>query len=123
VARQEAPAVIRIQLVAMDTMLSDMITDLLAREPDIAVVGRANTVGQAMDLASAEPTDVLLLQEQRASEGLMAAALAPRPPAILCIAANGRRGWTLHIDAECNPIEAAEGGLAAAVRRVAARLM
>jgi hypothetical protein len=117
--RQEVPAVIRIQLVAMDTMLSDMITDLLATEPDIAVVGRSANVSQAMGPRGVEAPDVLLLQDGRSGEGLVAAALARKPPAILCIVANGREGWTLRLAAERQPIEAAEGGLAAAVRRAA----
>ena len=108
---------IRIQLVAMENILSDMITDLLASEPDITVVGRARTIGEAMTPARAEPTDVLLLQDGRAGEGLMTVMLSPRPPAILCIAANGREGWTVRIDADRLPIAAEHGGLAAAVRR------
>jgi hypothetical protein len=117
--RQEAPAVINIQLVAMDRTLADMITNLLAAEPDIEVAGRPGTVAEAMAPESAETPDVLLLQDGRRSDGLMAAALAPRPPAILCIAANGTEGWTVRFAAERRPIVAAEGGLAAIVRRAA----
>ncbi len=110
---------IRIQLVAMDKTLSDMITDLLAPEPDMAVVGCSGSVAQAMTPMRAEAPDVLLLQDGRAGDGLVAAALSSKPPAVLCIAANGREGWTLRFAAERQPIEAAEGGLAAAVRRAA----
>lgn len=110
---------IRIELVAMDKTLSDMITDLLAPETDMAVVGRSGSVAQAMATPRPKLPDVLLLQDGRAGEGLMTAALSPRPPAVLCIAANGREGWTLRFAAKRQPIEAAEGGLAAAVRRAA----
>lgn len=109
---------IHIQLVAMDNTLSDAITDLLAKEPDIAVIGRPKTVGEAVIPASGPPTDVLLLQDGRSSEGLLAVALSPRPPAVLCIAANGAEAWTLRLDAERLPIEPAHD-LASAVRRAA----
>lgn len=112
---------IHIQLVAMEKTLSDMITDLLASEPDITVVGRARTIGEAMAPPRTELTDVLLLQDGRAGEGLVKMAVSPRPPAILCIAANGREGWTVRFEADRLPIAAEHGGLAAAVRRAVVR--
>jgi DNA-binding NarL/FixJ family response regulator len=113
--------VIRIQLGAMDRLLSDIVTDLLASEPDIVVVGRAETAERALEQARREDADVILLQDGADGAGLTAAALAPHPPAILTIAANGREGWIVRIDARRQPIEAADGGLAAAVRRAAER--
>jgi hypothetical protein len=118
--RREVPAVIRIQLVAMDAMLSDMITALFASEPDISV-GKSGTISQAMASDQTSTPDVLLLQDGRSGDGLMALALAPQPPAILCITANGREGWTLRFAADRQPIDETEGGLAAVVRRAADR--
>jgi hypothetical protein len=111
--------VINIQLVAMDKTLSDAITHLLASEPDISVVGRVSPVGKAVTPEPGEAPDVLLLQEGHGCDGLMAAALTPHPPSIVCIAANGQEGWTVRLATERQPIDAAGGGLAAVVRRAA----
>ena len=112
---------IRIQLGAMDRMLSDIVTDLLAREPDLEVIGRAPTACRALEQGRQEGADVILLQEGVGGDKLLVPALAPRLPAILTIAANGREGWIMRFDAQRQPIEAALGGLAAAVRRAAQR--
>lgn len=109
---------IHIQLVAMDNTLSDAITDLLAKELDIAVIGRPKTIDEAITPRHGEPTNVLLLQEGRTGDGLLTMALSPRPPALLCIAANGTEGWTVRLDTQRVPIEPTHD-LAAAVRRAA----
>jgi DNA-binding NarL/FixJ family response regulator len=103
----------------MDRTLSDIVTDLLALEPDLEVIGGATTACRALDQARRAGADVVLLQEGVGDDALIITTIAPAPMAVLTIAANGREGWVVRFDPRRQPIEAAHGGLAAVVRRAA----
>jgi len=79
---------VRIHLAPMSALLSQMITDLLAPEKDIEIVGRADGLQDSLLAARAEGANMIITQDATEEPSLRAVVDEP-PLTILAISSNG----------------------------------
>ena len=109
---------IRVHLGPMPRMLRSMISDLLASEPDMTVVGNSFDAQESLHEASAQSADILIEQERAANHRTCTAAvLSGAPAAILAVATDGHDGMAVNFVRQ--PISLnCEGSLPNAVRQL-----
>ena len=83
-------AEVRIHLAQMSTLLTQMITNLLAPEQDIEIVGRTEGTGDSLLAARAEGANMIITQTTPAAlEPSLAAIVDDLPLTILALAPTG----------------------------------
>jgi hypothetical protein len=112
---------IRVHLGQMPPMLRAMINDLLAAEPDIAIVGNSYGGDDSLLDADADRADVLIAQEAAVSTGCMGVVVAGTPCAILTISESGHTGTGVKLVRDPVSLTGSGTALAGAVREIVAR--
>ena len=116
-------ATVRIHLANMSALLSQMITDLLAPEFDIEIVGRADGAGGSLLAARAEGANMIITQEKAAAEDPYLEAVMDDPPlTILAIASSGSTTTSINFSRQEMHLRGEGGCSLADVIRKAAEL-
>jgi len=101
-------------------MLSTIVDDLLASEPDIVVVGRSSGGEDPLRNARDNHADMLITQDGRGGDTCLETILSGPPLSIFAIARDGTRGSAISLARQ--PVELGANGsatLADAIRRLA----
>lgn len=110
-------AQVRIYLAHMSALLSQMITDLLAPEEDIEIVGRADGISDSLLAARAEGANMIITQENAADEEPhLKAVVNDHPLTILAIASSGSTSTSINFLRREIRLRDGGGSLADAVR-------
>jgi hypothetical protein len=111
---------IRIQLGKMPPMLTRIVDDLLASEPDMVVVGRSSGPEDPLREARENEADMLVTQDGQDGGTCVDAILAAPAFSVFAIGHDGRNGSAVSLIRRPVELDAAENaGLADAIRRVA----
>lgn len=105
----------------MSSLLSQMITDLLAPEDDIEIVGRGDGIRDSLLAARAEGANMIITQEPT-DEPHLRAVMEDRPLTILTIASNGSTSTSINFSRHEMRLRGDGGNLLADVVRKAAEL-
>ena len=109
---------VRIHLARMSPLLRRMITDLLAPEADIEIVGAADGSGESLVAARAEGANVIITQGNGGTgDACLAAIVDSSPLTILNIAPSGSAGTSINLLRRNHSLDAARGSSLAQVVR------
>ena len=111
---------VRIHLAQMPVLLSQMISDLLAPETDMEIVGCADGTRDSLLAARAEGANMIIMQEKATGGELCLDAVVDDPPlTILAIAPNGSTSASINISRQEIGLPAGADSLADVVRKAA----
>jgi hypothetical protein len=113
---------IRIVLADMPAMLVDIITEIIALEPDLTVVDSISDSTQLKAAVGRARADVVITQSPGHELAADSAALlfTGRPLKIIAITDNARQGLLCELRPHCEPLEQLSAeGLVAAIRAAA----
>jgi DNA-binding NarL/FixJ family response regulator len=115
---------IRIILAEMPQMLLDIVSEIVASEPDLTIVGVLTGKANLEEAVRLSHADIVVLQQTSnpAQAGDTAPRLASRPFKVLAISDDGRQGLLYELRAQCTAIgEMSAVDLVAAIRAAAGR--
>jgi DNA-binding NarL/FixJ family response regulator len=109
----------RIHLARMSPLLRRMITDLLAPEEDIEIVGVAEGAEESLVVARTEGANMIITQDQReGGDACLSAILSAQPLTILAIEPGGSIGTSVNLERQQLSLEGGDGkSLAQAIRK------
>jgi hypothetical protein len=109
----------RILLIGLPRLLAEIVTELVGREPDLALVGAVELTPGVVSNADRLDADVAILGSH--DESLIASLVTERPRLkILALAGDSHEAWLYSLGRERTPLgELSPEGLVAAVRRAA----
>lgn len=97
-----------------------MITDLLAAESDMVIVGNSEATDDSLLTAMAERADMLITQDSSVADSCLTAVLDSNPAAILAISSNGNAGTSVNFVRSAVSLAKGESSsLANTIRQVA----
>jgi hypothetical protein len=116
-------AEVRIHLAKMSALLSRMITDLLASERDMKIVGSTEGSQDSLAAARAEGANLIITQQNPSiPEPSLAAILDDLPLTILAIGPNGSTGTSINFSRQTVQLQGDGASALADVVRQAAEL-
>jgi DNA-binding NarL/FixJ family response regulator len=87
--------VARIHLACLSPLLRRMVSDLIAREQDMEIVGFADSAEQALKSAQAQGANLIITQEGEHPDDSFCAILCGTPLTILAIDSSGTAGTSI----------------------------